>query len=210
MTILAQGLRFAGNSEVDQRRPKPGAALHHPRLVADRIGWEYAPRLLALLITTAIRAKHGLWLRPFVTIVPNGDATLTQTVGVLPGREITFSGWSKWEMNYSGGQALSPTNTLMQMEFLDAGNAVIGAPITLDLRTEQMTDNMWRQHSLVGIAPLGVASVRVSAIADNMFTTLGAQSAFFDDFSVVSVPEPTCIMIGLIGVVGLLGVVRRR
>jgi hypothetical protein len=152
----------------------------------------------------------GLWLRPFVTTVPNGDATLSQTVGVLPGRDITFSGWSRWEANYVGGIAGTPTDTLMEMQFLDAGNNPVGAPITLDLRTEQMNDNTWRQHFLSSTVPLGATQLRVSAIANDMFNNTGAQSAFFDDFSVNSVPEPASVMLMAIGLLGMFGLSRRR
>jgi len=152
----------------------------------------------------------GLWLRPFATATPDGDATLSQTVGVLPGREITFSGWSRWEANYVGGVVATPTDTLMEMQFLDAGNNPVGGPLTLDLRTEQMNDNTWRQHFLNGTVPLGATQVRVSAIANDMFNSTGAQSAFFDDFSVNSVPEPASAMLVLFGVLGMFGVARRR
>jgi hypothetical protein len=154
----------------------------------------------------------GLWLRPFVTATPNGDATLSQTVGVLPGREITFSGWSRWEANYVGGVVATPTDTLMEMQFLDAGNNPVGAPLTLDLRTEQMNDNTWRFHDLASTVPLGATQVRVSAIANDMFNNPagGGQSAFFDDFSVRSVPEPASAALALLGVLGMLGLARRR
>jgi hypothetical protein len=152
----------------------------------------------------------GLWLRPFVTTVPNGDATLSQTVSILPGRELTFSGWSRWEANYVGGVPATPTDTLMEMQFLDAGNNPVGAPITLDLRTEQMNDNTWRFHDMTATAPLGATQLRVSAIANDMFNSTGAQSAFFDDFSVTSVPEPASLMLVCLGMLSLLGLDRRR
>jgi hypothetical protein len=127
-------------------------------------------------------AGTGIWLRAFATANPEGGATVTQTVTGVPGGEYTLSAWSKWEANYSGGTA-GPTETLLELTFLNANEMVIGTPVTLDLRTEQMNDNMWRQHTLMGTAPAETASVRVSGIARNMFTTMGAQSAFFDDFS---------------------------
>jgi hypothetical protein len=126
----------------------------------------------------------GVWLRAFATANPEGDATVTQTVPGVPGGEYTFSAWSKWELNYSGGMA-GPTQNLLELAFLDASNAVLGTPVTLDLRTEQMNDDTWRQHTLTGTAPAATANVRVSGIAIDMFTTMGAQSAFFDDFSLM-------------------------
>jgi hypothetical protein len=75
------------------------------------------------------------------------------------------------------------------LAFLDASEEVIGSPVMLDLRTVQMNDNTWREHSLEGTAPEGTAFARVSGIMIdgvnnvNAGGTLGGQSAFFDDFS---------------------------
>jgi hypothetical protein len=152
----------------------------------------------------------GVWLRPFVTMVPEGDATVTQTVPASPGSKYAFSGWSRWEANYSGGQTGSPTQTRIELAFLNASNAVIGSPVSLDLRTQQMNDNMWRQHMVMGTAPAGTVSARVSAIAADMFNTTGAQSAFFDDFTFALIPEPGSLTLCLIALLGIVGLSRRR
>jgi hypothetical protein len=135
--------------------------------------------------------QQGLWLRAFA----NGDAIVSQTVGGVPGGKYTFSGWSKWEFNYSGGLLpTTTTETFLRMEFLNSANAVIGTPLLLDLRDAgQLADDTWRQFSLMGTAPAGTANVRVSAGAIGMFfNTDPQQSGFFDDFSldleVVGVP----------------------
>jgi hypothetical protein len=88
-------------------------------------------------------------------------------------------------------RSIPTRRTVMQMSFLDS-NALIESSITLDLRSEQMNDNMWRQHMLSGIAPLGMASVRVSAIADDMFNTSGVQSGYFDDFALLEIGACGC------------------
>ncbi len=142
----------------------------------------------------------GLWLQAFATQTPEGDAVLSQTVPAVVGGEYTYSAWSKWETGYSGGVARDgapDTETTMELAFLDGSAAVIGTPLMLDLRTVQMSDNMWRQFTLMDTAPAGTASVRISAGATDMFDTTPShfpngtsQSAFFDDFS---------LMIGLPG-----------
>jgi hypothetical protein len=134
--------------------------------------------------------EQGLWLRAF----ENGDAELSQTVPATPGGSYTFSAWSRWELNYSGGVPGTTTETSMELAFLDASNAVIGSPLVLDLTSAgQVADNEWRQFSLMGTAPANTANVRVSAGATGMFFNVDpGQSAFFDDFSldlaVVGVP----------------------
>ena len=123
----------------------------------------------------------GAWLRSFL----GGDGTVTQTVPGTAGGNYSFSAWSKWETNYSGGQTGTPTETKLEVAFLDGSNAVLGTPVTLDLRTQQMNGADWRQHTLMGTAPAGTAKVRVSGLATNMVSTTGQQGAFFDDFTLM-------------------------
>ncbi len=79
----------------------------------------------------------GVWLRSFV----GGDASVTQTIEGSPLQDYVLSFASKWEANYSGGQVGTATATFVEVAFLDAADAVIGAPTTLDLRTVQLNDN---------------------------------------------------------------------
>jgi hypothetical protein len=129
------------------------------------------------------------------------NAVLTQTVPAAAGETYSFQGTSTFEDNYSGfvttldaegplGAVASPTVTQFKMEFLDSGGAVLGAPVTLDLRPEQTFPGFPVIHTpLMGVAPTGTTNVRVSAEALNMVwngnaATMGAaQSAFFNDFS---------------------------
>ena len=141
--------------------------------------------------------QQGLWLRAFAgqdgeTV----DATMTQTVPGVAGGEYMFSAWSAWETGYSGGidpSGAQNSETIMQMEFLDATSAVIGSPLTLDLfaagqRNDTDGGNVepedWLQFTLNGTAPAGTESVRVLVAGLGMFNTeVNPQSAFFDDLS---------------------------
>ncbi len=78
----------------------------------------------------------------------------------------------------------------MEMAFLDVNGNEIGTPKVLDLRSVQTNDNVWREHILNGRAPSGTVSVRVTAGMLDGFFTNGQQTAFFDDFALVAVPEP--------------------
>jgi hypothetical protein len=152
----------------------------------------------------------GVWLSAFFgepgTEV---DGVISQTVPGAVGRIYTLSGWSRWEANYSGA-APTVTDTFLELAFLDDSDNVIGTPSYLDLRTEQFADNVWREHALMGIAPVGTASVRVRAGMQNGlrdFFSQSAQSAFFDDFALIVVPEPVSLV--LAGCSALLLLLRR-
>lgn len=163
---------------------------------------------------------QGMWLAAFANTteyepdVITVDGSMSQTVTGTAGGDYTFSAWSAWENNYSGG--LDPSvQTLMKMEFLDGSDVVIGAPLVLDLLrgpdgilpgdpgdsndgqindadVGPITESDWRQFSLNGIAPDGTEFVRITAGGFGMFNTFPSgsdtsQSAFFDDFSLIEV-----------------------
>lgn len=179
-------------------------------------GWmleEFATHSSAILDTASLATfaaesgTRGLWLRAFAGGSDPGpdnltNAILSQTIPALAGETYTFSGWSRWEANYSGGVdslgigplglVASPTATTMRLEFLDADRRAIGPPQVLDLRTEQGNFAVWQAHSLSGVAPAGTAHVRVIAQARDMVYNVGpAQSAFYDNFSLFRDSVPT-------------------
>ena len=135
----------------------------------------------------------GLWLRSFTgSVAQPADAIVSQTVAGVPGGEYTFSAWSNFQANYPGGAAGFPTQTFLEMAFLDPNDAVIGIPITLDVKADRLAqiggntnNSMWYEHVLGGTAPANTASVRVSGMGLDMVTNPagGQQSAFLDDFS---------------------------
>jgi hypothetical protein len=158
---------------------------------------------------------NGVWFSSFFgEISPPGptgapvDGTLFQTVPGTPGTEYTFSGWTRWEANFSGGQDIlaggtqawmglaSPTQMFMELAFLDSTGAVIGTASQLDLKAARVAAcggnansgtcgpaaNGWVEHSLSATAPAGTVDVRVSGIMIDGVSTGGGQSAFFDDF----------------------------
>ncbi|HRK30377.1 MAG TPA: PEP-CTERM sorting domain-containing protein [Tepidisphaeraceae bacterium] len=165
----------------------------------------------------------GLWNRSFEGLFFGNNmepvgARLSQVVGgAVPGQLYRARGWSRWETNYSGGQTTlsagplvgqpSPTNTFFAMTFLDAGNSPISS-VVLDLRTEQSNGAGWLLHTIGGVAPAGTVSIEVAGITENMVPVTGAQSAFFDDFSLRAVPEPTTLGLASVAAMGML--VRRR
>jgi hypothetical protein len=161
---------------------------------------------------------RGLWLRSFEGFLHDGDddaadAILTQIVPGIAGFHYAFSGWSKWEENYSGGLA-TVTGTFLELRFLDAADAGISG-VLLDLRTEQQNDAAWRQHVLNAVAPAGTAKVLVTAYALDMLPSdANPQSAFFDDFSLECrecvVPEPASAGLCWLGLAALAAARVRR
>ncbi len=136
------------------------------------------------------------------------NAVLSQVVPAAAGETYSFQGTSTFEDNYSGfvttldaesphGAIPSPTVTQFKMEFLNSSGNVIGAPTTFDLRTEQTFPGFPIVHTpLTAVAPAGTTNVRVVAEALNMAwngnsaTMGGAQSAFFNDFTLTDATNP--------------------
>lgn len=153
---------------------------------------------------------RGLWFRSFMGgLNPGGsptvDAILHQDVPATPGTEYTLSAWYRFEQFYSGGDPLQDTQTLLAIEYRDAGNSLIGASI-LDVEALVANGADWTQVSISGISPDGTASVRaVASFLDGVLETQNPQSAFVDDF--VLTPEPSALM--LVAPL-LLGLARRR
>jgi hypothetical protein len=129
-------------------------------------------------------SQIGMWLRSFA----GGDAKVLQTVAGVPGATYTFSGWSKWESGYNGADPFSSTQTFMTVDFLDSTQTTVLGTQSLDLRTVQINDGVWRQLTVpAAVAPVGTAFVRVSAGATAMGNSgINPQSAMFDDFSLNS------------------------
>lgn len=159
----------------------------------------------------------GLFFKPFTGNAVDGNVsvTLSQTVAGSPGLPYTMSGWAGAEANYIG---MSDPNvdSLFALEFLDAGNNVIGGA-TLDLvaaglgvapPTPPATGFNYKPFSISAVAPAGTSSVRVSASMLGAYgNPLGGGQAFVvDSFSLV-VPEPASIGLAAIGGLSLL---RRR
>lgn len=171
--------------------------------------------------------RVGVWYKNF-TGTPSNLATahLYQDVPGTPGLKYIMTGWSKFETFYAGGfnqvpsidpitgefvLMPSPTASIFALDFLDSSGVLISSE-ELDLHDEggQINNGQWVQHTVMAVAPEDTAIVRVRSSAINMVSTFGGQSAFADDFTLIAVPEPSTVVLGLLGVVGLLAIVRRK
>lgn len=148
--------------------------------------------------------NRGLWLRSFEgSLNANApefvDAILSQEVPGVAGALYELTAWFRYEANYSGADAAVPTQTLLAIAFLDAGDGVVGLA-QVDLDGLQANDNVWRQFGVQGVAPAGTVKLRVGmAMIGGQVTPENPQSAFVDDF--VLVPGP-----GVVGAMAIFGV----
>lgn len=141
----------------------------------------------------------GFWVQSYLASAQPETVTLSQTVPAVAGKKYQMSGWSFWELGYSGGVDTldplspfgaipSPTETYFVLEFLNGSGQIVGST-TLDLRNEQMNDQTWRRSKLQGTAPAGTASARVVMravdVVNNIDPPGGFQNANFDDFSLI-------------------------
>jgi hypothetical protein len=151
----------------------------------------------------------GVFFKAFSGNLANGPATghLYQDNPAVPGWTYTLTGWVGAEANFLAAGAE------LAIEFLDAGNGIIGGTV-LDLLPTIYVDNGqpfdYKQYSLNGVAPAGTVNVRarVSMLGGTPNPAGGGQAFVVDDFTLEGVPEPTTAAIT--GVLLGLAALRRR
>ncbi len=155
----------------------------------------------------------GVFFKPFSGNATDGKATghLFQDNPGTPGLKYTLTGWAGAEAN-----ALM-TDAVFAVEFLDGGGVEIplsGAELSLlpTLFVDNGQPFDYKMYTVMATAPAGTVSVRARAsMIDAMGNPAGGGQAFVvDDFTLTGIPEPASVMLGLIGVLGLMGLVRRR
>jgi hypothetical protein len=177
----------------------------------------------------------GLWLRSFegglnATAPSQVFAHLTQNVPATAGLTYNLSAWARFETHYAGGVAnlndgapeaggesstdgaASPTDTEFALEFRNAANAII-TTVSKELLADGRTNGApWGQHTVSGVAPVGTTSVTVRGSMLNGVINPGVnpQSAFFDDFSLTAVPEPSALALAALAAIGMAGRISRR
>ena len=144
---------------------------------------------------------QGLWLRSFQGGEIPVDSVLTQKIDAVPGGNYSFSAWSRWEGGYSGGVTTldatspsgaieSPTETTLEMAFLD-GLGVEDCPTLGPGSADPANEPQYLRKSTLNGTARRAVSVQVTAGARQMLAnidaggTLGNQSAFFDEFSLI-------------------------
>ncbi len=165
-------------------------------------GWEFVKspetsteilRIASFANNPATGGANGVWVSPFLASAQGGSGVVQQTVPGVAGTEYTFSAGARWEANFFGDTGTAGENeALLELAFLDGSGEVISSSV-LDLRENGKTaDNLWSTHSVSAAAPAGTVDIRVAGIINNLTTNPagGAQSAFWDDFSLMAAVDP--------------------
>jgi len=168
--------------------------------------------------TPVTPSDQGLFFKAFQGNVTTGDlatAHIYQDVPGTAGVEYRLTGWAGSEANYSGNIVGSPTKSQLAIDFLGAGNAVLGSSVLdMVLGVGNGGSNPafgYQQFSVSGVAPANTLNVRarISMIDGYSNPAGGGQAYVADDFVLLAVPEPATFALVGLAVMGLVGIRRR-
>lgn len=168
--------------------------------------------------TPVTAGDQGGFFKAFQGNITTGDlatAHVYQDVPGTAGMKYILTGWAGSEANYSGNIPNSVTKSQLAVEFLDAGNAIIGGSV-LDMvlgtgNGSSIPAFGYQQYSVSAVAPAGTANVRarVSMVDGYGNPAGGGQAYVVDDFTLTAVPEPATFALVGLAVAGLVGIRRR-
>jgi hypothetical protein len=147
------------------------------------------------------------------------DAGAFQTVAVAAGTSYDLTAWA---MNWVG----DPLNNLgiMQLTFWDGANGTGNLLATFENFVDPIDDNVniylpvqdgadvtdWTQVAVSGTAPAGTVSAKVLLLHVLTPPAPGSGTVRWDDVSLTAVPVPAAVWLFGSGLVGLVGVARRK
>ena len=144
------------------------------------------------------------------------DVDIYQDNPGTPGMKYILKAWWGSEPNWSGHVDPSTDNAQMALDFLGIGGLPIGSAV-LDL-DGGLAANLgngnplnYAEYMVMAFAPAGTVTVRArGTMNDGVFNMDPGQALVTDCWSLVCIPEPASVMLGLIGMLGVVGLGRRR
>jgi hypothetical protein len=123
---------------------------------------------------------------------------------VNPGDIVTLTGYHK--------SLVDPFNATRELKL--EWQPATGQPGIPQLRVDTLEiPTEYTQFSLQGVAPAGTVGLVVTYAISSFGAGQGEANVYLDDMNVSIeriIPEPTSAMLGLLGLVGMAGLVRRR
>src|SRR5687767_606782 len=144
--------------------------------------------------TTANQAHSGTQsLKIFGPFEQFGGAGAFQDIPAVAGTAYTASAWA---LNASADPMQGANFGLVQLIFVDAADASIGAPFeSAPFNASNSTPNVWTELLATGVAPAGTVEARIQLLHVQMNNPVTGGSIFFDDAS-LAIPEPAIGMAG--------------
>jgi hypothetical protein len=107
--------------------------------------------------------------------------------------------------------AMDPQNfAVVKLEFLNAGNTVIGFAESPQITTSSLPVDTWQQFIAQGTAPAGTTTAQIVLVHVQLDNPPAGGAIFFDNTAFGIVPEPATAALTGLGLLGMLGFRRRR
>ena len=129
----------------------------------------------------------------------------SQIIAASPGQSWTLNGFA---MDPSGDSMKGTSFGEIQVVFKDSLNNTLATFSSINATAGSPTD-VWMPLTASGVAPAGTADATIYTLHLSSPANYGG-SIYFDDLSVVVVPEPSSVVLALTGLLGLVAFAKKR